>query len=116
MNKRPIAVTGIGWLFVVGGVVAFASYLNELRASAFRGENVWIFVIEVVAIVAGIFILRGSNWARWLAVAWMALHVGISFLDWRRELAVHVVLFGLITYALFRADAAVYFRRATPKA
>lgn len=116
MVKRPVPVTGIGWLFVVGGAASFAFYLNELRASAFRGENAWIFVVEVVATVAGIFILRGANWARWLAVVWMAVHVGISFLDWRQELAVHVVLFGLITYALFRADAAAYFRRAIPKA
>ncbi|HZQ17512.1 MAG TPA: hypothetical protein VFA90_02235 [Terriglobales bacterium] len=48
-TKRPVPVNGIGWLFVVGGAAAFAFYLNELRGSAFRGENVWIFVVEVVA-------------------------------------------------------------------
>jgi hypothetical protein len=112
MNKRPVTVTGIGWLFVVGGAAAFAFHLNQLRGSAFHGLNVWIFVVEVVAIVAGICMLRGNNWARWVAVLWMAFHVVISFLDSRQKLAVHVVLFGLIAYALFRADAADYFRHA----
>jgi hypothetical protein len=111
MNKRPITVTGIGWLFVVGGAAAFAVHLSALRHNAFHGENIWIFVIEVIAIVAGVFMLRGNNLARWVAVAWMALHVVISFLDSWQRLAMHVVLFGLITYALFRADAAAYFRR-----
>ena len=41
-------------------------------------EFVGITVIGVAAVVAGVFMLRGRNWARWLALAWMASHVAIS--------------------------------------
>ena len=31
-----------------------------------------------LAIVCGVFLLRGHNWARWLALAWIAFHVVLS--------------------------------------
>ena len=48
-------------------------------------------VTELVGLLAGIFMLRGHNWARWLAVAWMAFHVAISFPE-ISKLAIHSLL------------------------
>ena len=33
---------------------------------------------ELLAMVSGAFMLRGHNWARWLALAWIIFHVILS--------------------------------------
>jgi uncharacterized membrane protein HdeD (DUF308 family) len=76
----------------IGGFVAHFSARGE-------PDWVWVEITELLAIVCGIFLLRGNDWARWLAGAWMA---------------VHVVLFGLIVWGLFRADADRFFRETRP--
>jgi len=112
MRRRPVAVTIIGWLLVVAGVVAFAYRLNEAKPlHALQGENPWILLLEVVAIAAGAFLLRGDNWARWLAIAWITLHVAFSFLNSLSQVAVHFVVLLLFAYFLFRPAANTYFRR-----
>jgi hypothetical protein len=62
--------------------------------------------------VSGIFLLRGQNWARWLALAWIVFHVALSAFHPLRELAVHVVLCAFIALVLFRPAAGRYFRGA----
>ncbi len=54
--------------------------------------------------------LRGHNWARWLAIAWMGFHVGLSAFHAFHELAIHSLFFAAITWLLFRPAAARYFR------
>lgn len=111
MNRRPMPVTIIGCLLVVVGVAGSAYHLRELGLrNALRGGNIWIFVVELVAIVCGAFLLRRSNWARWLAIAWMAFHVVISFFDSPGKVAIHVVILLLFAYFLFRPEANTYFR------
>lgn len=112
MNKRPVTVAIIAWLLIVVGLAGFAFHLHELKQSAFRGENAWIFVVESIAIVCGVFVLRGNNWARWLTLTWMAFHVAVSFFDSWQKVLVHVVFFVLIAYILFRPEARAYFRRS----
>ena len=112
MSKRPYEVTVIGILFILIGVAASAYHLHQLGLpQAFRGANVWIFAVELVIIVTGVFILRGQNWARWLAVAWMAFHVAISFLNGLNQVAFHAVLLAIFAYFLFRPESSRYFRR-----
>jgi len=59
-----------------------------------------------------VFMLRGQNWARWLALLWMATHVVISAFHPMRELVIHSVVFVLIAYLLFRREAREYFSAA----
>jgi hypothetical protein len=54
--------------------------------------------------------LRGLNWARWLLAVWMAYHVVLSILHSPVELMMHVLLFGVMGYFLFRPQASAYFR------
>jgi len=116
MIKRPYEVTVIGILLILIGLAASAYHLRKLGLpQAFRGANVWIFVVELVIIVTGIFILRGQNWARWLAVAWMAFHVAISFLNSLNQVAFHAILLAIFAYFLFRPESARYFRRESQK-
>jgi hypothetical protein len=111
MNKRPVTVSIIGWLLVVVGTTGFIFHLYEVKPQhALQGGNVWIFVVELVAIVSGAFVLRGRNWARWLALAWIAFHVVFSFFNSWHQVAVHGLILLLFAYALFRPEANAYFR------
>jgi hypothetical protein len=112
MKKRPIAVTIIGWLLVlVGAAGSVYNFRMVGLHHVFHGGNVWIFVVEVIALVCGIFLLRGKNWARWLALAWMGFHVGFSFLVSWSQGTMHAVILLILAYFLFRSDAQVYFRQ-----
>jgi len=116
MNKRPLAVTGIACLLIAAGIFGAAIHVRELvSGKVFRWEDLWVPLLGLLPAVCGLFILLGHNWARWLAVAWMAVHVAISFFDSIEKVAVHIVLLALIAYALFRRDASTYFHQPHPR-
>jgi hypothetical protein len=109
-KKRPISVTIFSWLYIVVGVLSTASHYAEFRThKPMLNEVVWITVLGAAAIVAGVFMMRGKNWARWLALLWMATHVVISALHLMRGLVIHSLLLLLIAYFLFRREAREYF-------
>jgi hypothetical protein len=107
-NKRPLSVTGMAWLFIVVGAVTFVYHFPNLRA--LHTEDLWIELTELLAFVAGAFMLRGHNWARWLALAWMGFHVAISAFPPFKGLVVHCIIFAGIAWLLLRSDSAQYFR------
>ena len=113
MKRRPLAVTIIAWVYIVVGAAGFAYHFQEFEGRAvFQGNTLWIELVRIVAVVSGIFMLRGRNWARWAAVAWIAFHVVVSAFHSVPELAVHAVLCAAIAYFLFHPAAAEYFRAA----
>jgi hypothetical protein len=113
MSKRPLAVIIIGFVFIATGVLALAYHLSQYHGHhPFQFDIVEIAIVEILAIVAGAFLLRGSNWARWLAIAWIGAHVILSVFHPLRELAVHGLLFVIITYFLVRPEANRFFRSA----
>jgi len=71
---------------------------------------IWIALVRLIAVVCGAFMLRGADWARWLALAWMAFHVVVGFLHSMREGAIHGLILVVIAYLLFRPEARAYFR------
>lgn len=112
MSKRPLSITIISWLFIAAGVVGLAYHGNEFRVRRpFEYELLWVSLVRLLAILAGVFMLRGSNRARWLLVLWLGYHVGLSFLHTPFELMVHGLLFVAVLYFLFRAPASAYFSR-----
>jgi hypothetical protein len=54
--------------------------------------------------------LRAHNWARWLALAWIAFHVVLSAFHAFSELVIHGLLCAMIAWGLFRPEAGRYFR------
>jgi hypothetical protein len=113
MNKRPVSVTIISWLFIATGIIGLAYHFTELKIQGpFQYEAVWVLLLRLMAIVCGVYMLRGSNWARWLTMLWMAYHVVLSWFHSVQELVIHSLLFAVFAYFLFRAGAMVYFRRA----
>ena len=109
---RPISVTAIGWLFIATGIVGFVYHASE-ALHPFSSELVWIELVRLLAIVGGVFLLRGRSWARWLLIAWMTYHVVLSIFHSPFELLVHVVVLAGVAWLLFRPDASAYLRGAT---
>jgi hypothetical protein len=111
MRKRPLAVIIISCVYIVTGVAALAFHLNQFKIQhPFQYDIMWIAVVEIAAIVAGIYMLRGTNWARWLALAWIAFHVVLSIFHPLRELVIHSLVCIVIAYFLFNRQAKEYFR------
>ncbi|HXE15336.1 MAG TPA: hypothetical protein VN633_24640 [Bryobacteraceae bacterium] len=110
-NKRPLSVTILGCLYIAVGTVGFVYHLSEFLArDAFQYDAVWVELVEFLAIVCGAFMLRGSNWARWLALAWIGFHVILSAFNAFPEFAIHCLFCAVIAWILFRPKAAWYFR------
>jgi hypothetical protein len=113
MNKRPLTVTIIAFLLIAAGVFGLAVHIRDLLSQKpFHFVDLWIPIVALLPAVFGVFILLGHSWARWLALAWMAFHVAISFFDSVEKVAVHLLLLALIAYCLFRAGARAYFHRS----
>lgn len=110
MRSRPITVTSLAWLYIVVGVLSTAFHVAQFRTHPpTPSEFFWIPFLGLLAVVAGVFLLRGSNWARWLALAWMAFHVALSVFHPLQELLVHSLFLALFAYLLFRPAARAYF-------
>ncbi len=108
---RPISVAIVAWVYIAVGTIGFVAHFSEIHArNLFRYDGIWIEVVEVLAVVCGAFMLGGRNWARWLAIAWMAFHVVLSAFGKFHELAIHAVFCVAIAWLLFRPAAMRYFR------
>ena len=106
-SKRPLGVTIIACLYLLVGTVGFVAHFGS-----FRELDTWeAELTELLAVLSGAFMLRGHNWARWLAVAWMAFHVALSFGS-LSQLIIHTLFLVAISWILFRAGAGRYFRGA----
>jgi hypothetical protein len=113
MNKRPLSVILIGCIYIATGAIGLVYHLSKYRLQdPFEYDIVWIALVELIAITAGIYMLRGRNWARWLAIAWIAFHVVLSAFGPRSELLMHLLLCVVFAYFLFRPQATRYFHAA----
>jgi hypothetical protein len=119
MTKRPLSITVISWIFIAFGGIALLVSLMPLAGPsaanriAERPLEFWLVpVIQVLALVSGVFMLYGFNWARWLLVVWIGYHIILSALHSPMELAVHSLLFAVVLYFVFRPQASTYFRSA----
>lgn len=113
-RNRPISVTILACIFLLVGTAGFVFHFRELLP--LNRDGLLVELTEILAVVAGVFMLLGHNWARWLALAWMAFHVAISIGDPIRKLAMHAVIFVVIAWILLRPAAGRYFRRSGTQA
>jgi len=110
MNKHPISVTILSLLMLVTGVLGFVHHAYEARPwHTLPADAIAACLVSLVAVICGVWMLRGANWARWLTLAWMAFHVGLSALKSVQETIVHGVLLALFIYLLFRRPAREFF-------
>jgi len=115
MQRRPLSITIIGWLFICVGCGSLVSHTWRFVSDAIRAgvtshdvrDLAYAQCSAVLALVGGAFVLRGRTWARWLCAVWLALHVVLSMLH---SLPETIVFFVAISYVLFRPRVAAYFR------
>jgi hypothetical protein len=110
-TKRPLPVLILSCLYIAVGTIGFVYHFSELMT--FQPDSVWIELTELLGVIAGMFMLCGHNWARWLALAWIAFHVAISF-PVVRQVAIHSAILAAIAWFLFRPDARRYFATREP--
>jgi hypothetical protein len=116
MNKRPRSITIIGWICIVFGTIALGSGLlpsAKITAAQRLAElagHWYVHVSRAAMIVAGVFMLYGFNWARWLLILWFVFHVIVGFLHSPLQGVLHTVIFIVPSYFLFRPAASAYFR------
>src|SRR5581483_9721081 len=102
-TKRPISVTIVSWVYILAGVVGIAAHITELDLRhPFANDAVLALIVRLLAIIAGVFMLRGANWARWLAIVWIAYHVVLSSFHSVAAAAVHALLLAVFAYFLCR--------------
>ncbi|MFP5227987.1 MAG: hypothetical protein ACLGXA_10180 [Acidobacteriota bacterium] len=108
---RPLAITVLSCIYIAVGFIALIVH-GRIAIHAWHPEDLWILLTEILAIVAGVFMLRGANWARWLAFLWAGAHVVIGYLNRPSQVLVHAIIFAGIAILLFRAEARAFFRPA----
>jgi hypothetical protein len=107
-NPRPISITILACIYIAVGILGFAYHFREIIAP--QNDGLWIAITEVLAIICGVFMLRGRDWARWLALAWIAFHVIISAFNSLHQFLMHSLICALIAWVLLHPTATRYFR------
>ena len=111
-RTRSWSVIVVGVIFLALGVLDIARGLAPLFASAphwhMAADDVEVLAIGIAAIVGGVYLLKGRNWARWLLAVWMAFHVVISIGE-PQKLIAHIVIFGCIAFLIFRPAVSRHF-------
>jgi hypothetical protein len=124
LQGRPLPLTLAAWAFILtgaGGILKDIVPLVTGGAPARQGllaegasMLAVIWFIRALAVVGGVGVLGGRRWARWLLVAWMVFHVGISLFHSIGEALAHVLIFAALTYAMYRRPSAAWFTEAEP--
>jgi predicted cobalt transporter CbtA len=110
MNQRPLSITIISCIFIAAAALGLAHHLVEFKLQhPFQYDVVWAGLVGLTAIVCGVFMFRGSNWARWLSLVWIAGHVVLGAFHSMHQLLAHGLLFAVFAYFLLRPQAAEYF-------
>jgi hypothetical protein len=105
--KRPIPVTILSYLFIAAGLLGLAYHLSQ------RPVDRWVALISLIraiAVVAGVFLLKGRDWARWLVLGWLAFHVGVSAFHSLSDCIAHAVLLLAVAYFLLTPPDSKYFQ------
>ena len=106
MRKRPLSITIISWLFIIFGAIALIYGVWPIKD--FK-SHWYVHLSRFLQIVAGVFMLYGHNWARWLLVAWIVFHIVVGALNGIGPLMMHIAIFSVILFFVFRRDANEYF-------
>jgi hypothetical protein len=121
-KQRPTSLTVIGWIFIVlGGLSAVATLFtyNSPEVQAIMEESPLSVATQytmmiaglAASIAAGIGILKGQNWARYLYVGWslIGFAVTIATSPLTASMIPGLVLFLVFAIFLFRPQANEYF-------
>ena len=115
--KRPIVVILVSVLFIAIGIANLFKAVSPLVGGHITSHELTdsglVFLSAVLALLGGIFILRAANWARWLVLIWMALHVVLSIFHKPVELAIHSLILVILIGLLLFGSGGRYFSNRT---
>jgi hypothetical protein len=112
-NQRPLSITILAGVYILVSALGFFYHFKE--AIPPNRDGALIELTELVGFTAGVFLLRGHNWARWLALAWMGFHVVLTAFVPLLPFLMHCLFFAAIAWLLLRAPARRYFRGGSMK-
>jgi hypothetical protein len=121
----------ISWVaLVIGGLTLLlilrpTSSEGQRHVAEYRSQHPFLYARlcagPIVALISGLFILRGFNWARWLFVLWFGYNLMENIAHVSRKPPLFPALaavptlsaglfFGAGAYLLFRPSARTFFR------
>ncbi|MGP8253717.1 MAG: hypothetical protein ACLQHF_16935 [Terracidiphilus sp.] len=111
MKTRPSTITLLSFLFIAIGIISTGVRVWQFNVvPPTLPEEVEIYSAGALAVVAGIFLLRAKNWARWLALGWICFHVIVAAFYQPLGLVIHVVFVALLAWFLFRPESQQWFK------
>ena len=111
MKRPPVSVAIVAGIYILAGIVGIAAHWSEFNwHHLFEADAMLAITVRLLAVVAGTFMFRAQNWARWLAIVWISFHVILSFFHSIPQVAMHFVLLCVFAFLLFRPAANNYFR------
>jgi hypothetical protein len=112
MKSRPLPVIIVSLMFIITGCAGFVYHLKELfEPNTKLYEFLWVEFIRILALVCGILLLIPTNWARWLAIAWLFYHILISAFHSTSEMISHIILLVLVFVLLYLPQSAAFFQK-----
>jgi hypothetical protein len=109
LAARPRLVTLLGWMLVALGAVECVYRLTRIQRPV-HASDFGVPLFELIILACGVFLLRGSDWARWLAVAWVGFHVVVGSLHSVPRGIVHGAIFLVFAWMMFRPEMNAWFR------
>ncbi|HSN07603.1 MAG TPA: hypothetical protein VLS85_01135 [Hanamia sp.] len=112
MKNRPLPVIIVSMLFIAAGSVGFIYHFKEFfEPNAKVYDLIWIELLRILALVCGLLLLRGIDWARWLAIAWLLFHVVISALNSTSEMITHLIFLIIVIVLLYLRVSSSFFQK-----
>lgn len=119
-KKRPVGVSVIAWLIIVGVLIAFLSLLilGWRRMSIYTNPALALFDI-IISVLLAIGLLKGKNWCRITYLIYYPIIEFISFIDiivMRRDnnivfdVFLAIVWYTIIVIVLTRPNASRFFK------
>lgn len=108
-QNRPVSVAVIAWVYIAVGAIGLVYHSSGLWKKGGWSGALMVEMVETAALLSGIFLLRGRNWARWVALAWIAFQVARSVFETGRGLIIHAVFCAVIAWVLLRPAAGRWF-------
>jgi len=115
-------VTLAAWAFILVGAGGILKDVFPLitggrpALDVLLGEGVamlaFIWLVRALAVVGGVGVLAAQPWSRWLLVAWMIFHVGISLFHSVGETLAHVLIFAVLSFALYCRPSSAWIAAA----
>jgi uncharacterized membrane protein len=116
VSNRPRSITIIGWVFLVFGILSLVvgllptSHISAAQRLVEIKSHWYVHVSRITGAIAGLFMLYGFNWARWLLVLWLAFHVFVGLLHSSVQMLTHSLLMVIVVYFIFRPRATAFFQ------